>query len=193
MNRSGLLFVTGNTSKFYEASSVCKEFGIELTQTTADIDEIQHHDPITITKAKAESAFRAMGRPIVVNDSSWSIPAYNGFPGGYMKDVTSWLSTEDFIYLMKNKPDKRIILTETVVYMDEHNTEFFVYKRTGQLIDEPRGKSLPTFTRILVMDGEDMTVSQVFDQGNWEIIEERYKHWYDFARWYRNVYLSNAK
>ena len=193
MSKGQLLFVTGNASKFYEASKVCKEFDIDLMQMTADVDEMQHHDPVAITKAKAQSAFEAVGKPVVVNDSSWDIPAYNGFPGGYMKDVTRWFSTEDFIHLMKDKADRRIFLHETVVYMDEKNTEIFMHKRMGRLIEEPRGQSLPTFTRILEMEGEGMTVSEVFDQGEWEITEERYKHWYDFAKWYRDVYLSGAK
>lgn len=193
MSKKQLSFVTGNASKFYEASKVCNEFGIELIQTTADVDEMQHHDPVAITMAKAQSAFEATGSPVVVNDSSWDIPAYGGFPGGYMKDVTTWFSTDDFIHLMKNKSDKRIILHETVVYTDGQNTEIFIYKKAGKFIEKPRGNSLPTFARVLVMDGEDLTVSEVFDQGEWEITEERYKHWYDFAAWYRDVYLSDAK
>lgn len=193
MSTKQLLFVTGNSSKFYEASNVCKEFGIELAQMTADIDEMQHHDPVAITKAKAQSAFEAVGTPVVVNDSSWDIPAYGGFPGGYMKDVARWFSTEDFMHLMKDKSDKRIFLHETVVYTDGQNTEIFIYKKAGRFIEQPRGQSLPTFARLIEMDGEDQTVSEVFDQGEWEITPERYKHWYDFATWYRDVYLSNAK
>ena len=82
-----ITFVTGNSRKFEEASSVLQQYGVTVEQLQLDIDEIQHHDPLEITKAKACAAYQKAGRPVVVNDTSWKIPALNGFPGGYMKDV----------------------------------------------------------------------------------------------------------
>lgn len=183
---SNVLFATGNASKFYEASTICKGFDIMLEQGPIDIDEIQHHDSIKITEAKVKSAFDLLKCPVVVNDSSWSIPALGGFPGGYMKDVTAWLSTEDFQALMRDKEDKRIFLREVVAYYDGNDLNIFTHERTGYFLSEPQGKSLPSFARLVQMESDDKTISQIFDAGNWSTKKvDEYKHWYDFAGWYQ--------
>ena len=105
-----ITFITGNPYKLEEAKSVLKGYGIIVEPLQTNIDEIQHHDPLKITEAKVKSAYEKAGRPVVVNDSSWEIPALGGFPGGYMKDVANWFTAEDFLALMKDKNDRRIYI-----------------------------------------------------------------------------------
>lgn len=187
-----VLFVTGNANKFYEASTICATFDITLVQQEINLDEIQHHDAIEITKAKIDAAWSVTKKPTVVNDSSWNIPALGGFPGGYMKDVTAWLSTADFALLLSDKKDKRIFLHETVAYKDDTTTLFFTHNRLGHFVKKPAGQAPPTFARLVEMEGEGMTISQVFDRGNWQTsARDRYKHWYDFAQWY-NIYVDKG-
>lgn len=182
---SKILFATGNASKFYEASAICKKFDIELEQVAVDIDEIQHSDSVMITEAKVRAAYDAINQPVVVNDSSWEIPALGGFPGGYMKDITAWLQTEDFMALMASKSDKRILLKEYVAFYDGETLNVFTFERGGRFLDAPRGQSPPSFARLIQMDGDDMTISEIFDKGNWSTDNpDEYKHWYDFAAWY---------
>ena len=76
-------FATGNQRKIAEANAACKDFDIIIEPIQVDIYEIQHHDPLEVAKHKAHAAYRAAGEPVVVTDTSWSIPALNGFPGGY--------------------------------------------------------------------------------------------------------------
>ena len=185
-----LVFVTGNKNKFYEASSVCKSLGIDLEQVTVDAHEIQHDNHKKVTEEKAKSAYRILKRPVVVNDSHWSIPALGGFPGAYMKDVSGWLSTQDFLNLMRDKDDKRILLNECVAFYDGSTLQTFVHERVGHFVDYPKGKSDPSFVRVVEMEGEGMTVAEVLDMGNWEITNERYKHWYNFAMWYAKKYTE---
>jgi len=182
---SSLVFATGNDHKFYEGSNVLKTFGVTLEQRKIAVNEIQHHEPIEITKAKVRDIWNAIQEPLVVSDHSWNIPALGGFPGGYMKDITNWFSTDDFMLLMSDKVDKRIFLIEIVAYYDGKTMKVFENKRPGHFVDTPKGTSLPTFSRAVEMEGEGMTISQMFDKGNWDIdFPDRYKHWYDFGKWY---------
>ena len=181
-----LKFLTGNKHKFYEGSKVCSEFGIELEQAVADIDEIQHHDPIKITIQKVKSAYDALQCPVVVSDHSWEIPALGGFPGGYMKDMNGWLKSEDFLLLMKDKQDKRVFLHEVVAYYDGDTLKTFEHTRPGHFLDEPHGVSGPSFARVVEIEGDGMSISEVFGKGNWETKEEHQKAWYDFAKWFKN-------
>lgn len=178
-------FVTGNERKIQTAKSVLEKYNIDVVGVELDIDEIQHHEPINIGIAKARAAYEELQKPLVVNDSSWSIPALGGFPGGYMKDVMSWLSTDDFMALMKDKTDKRIFLHEVVVYIDKRGVQVFEALREGKFIDAPTGKSDPSFARLVKMDGNKETISQLFDQGKGRHINPaHYEHWTKFGSWY---------
>lgn len=179
-------FITGNPRKAEEAMAVLATYDITVEVMALDIDEIQHHDPLEITKAKARAAYQKAERPIVVNDVSWGIPALNGFPGGYMKDVAQWLTAEDFLRLMDGRHDRRIILHDVVMYYDGKDLESFVYNQPGVIIKSPRGDGL-SMNRIVVMDnGNDLTIAEEFmrrSQGA-SINPDAYQHWQSFARWF---------
>lgn len=182
-----LPFITGNNHKFYTASKVCEQFGVDLEQVEVDIDEIQHSDGVKVAEAKAKDAFETIKRPLVINDQFWSIPALGGFPGAYMKDVTHWLTTEDFLQLMKDKDDRSIYRDETVVYYDGADIKVFTHRRIGQFVLSPRGETKSSHGRVVEMEGEGgLTIAEVVDRGNWSVNSEQHKHWYDFAEWYKN-------
>ena len=183
---SGLqvLFVTGNQEKVREAAYACRDYDIDIIQKEVSVSEIQHHDPDEITRHKAFAAYEILGEPVVVNDSSWSIPALGGFPGGYMKDISGWLSTDDFARLMAGNKDKSIILTEVTAYFDGSEYRAFRYVRRGKFIDTPRGRSSPSFARLVVMEDDEVTISEMFDRGERTVDPRRYGHWRAFAEWY---------
>lgn len=181
-----IIFVTSNDEKIRDAKFALERYGLEVVKTPLHIDEIQHHEPVNIGLAKAQEAYAQLQKPLVINDSSWSIPALGGFPGGYMKDVTSWLTADDFLALMRDKSDKRILLHEVVVYIDENGSQVFEALREGVFVDEPAGESGPSFARIVKMEGDAITISQIFDQdGARNLDPERYMHWNKFGEWFK--------
>ena len=119
-----ILFATGNSRKIAEASRTLAAYDIEVEVIKIDIDEIQHFDPAEITKAKAT----------VASDSSWEIPALGGFPGGYMKDISAWLDTKDWLALMERHEDKTIYCHEHVAYFDGEELQHFVSTYEGVFI-----------------------------------------------------------
>ena len=135
-----IIFVTSNKRKIGEAKLGCDLFNIKIKPMRLTIDEIQSHNPISIAKKKAEAAFSKLNKPLVVTDTHWSIPALNGFPGGYMKDISEWFTSEDFINLINDKEDKRVSFTESIVYKDSAQSKIFSKEYWGSLVNRPRGK-----------------------------------------------------
>lgn len=183
-------FVTGSSRKVKEAKAVLRDYKITVKQLCLDIDEIQHHDPLAITKAKALAAFEKAGEPIVVNDTSWEIPALGGFPGGYMKDICQWFSTEDFLMLMRNKTDKTVMIHDVVVYYDGKTLQTFVDTQLGKFIDKPRGNDEYSHHPIIVMSGNnDRTIAEVFSaRRKGELAKaDNYGHWQKFGAWFTKV------
>lgn len=177
-----IIFATSNARKLGEARLACDDFGIKVDQLTLDIDEIQHHNPRQIAIRKAEDAFASCKKPVVVGDTSWNIPALNGFPGGYMKDVAEWFAIDDFLYLMENKKDRRISFIETIVFKDSKTTKVFSEEYWGEMTKKPRGIGNGNpIEYIAEFDGH--TIAERHDQKRFSHDPKDYV-WYKFAQWY---------
>ena len=181
-----IAFITGNPHKLEEAKSVLKDYDITIESLQFDIDEIQHYNPLEITKAKARAAYEKAGYPIVVNDSSWEIPALGGFPGGYMKDIANWFTAEDFLALMKDKNDRRIILHDVVAYFDGEQLKLFIYDQTGVFINESRGEGTSMNQVVSMEDSGGLTIAEEFAlrHDGAEINPDHFQHWQKFGEWF---------
>jgi len=178
-----IIFITGNERKIREARSSCDLFNIHVEPRSVFINEIQDHDPINITKQKARDAFNAIKEPLIVNDAFWSITALNGFPGGYMKDMTDWFKSIDFINLMKDKKDKSIIITDCTVYIDKNGTKVFSKEIPCEFVKKPKGKG-NAIERVVMFNGK--TLAEHHEDGD---LAEKPDEliYFDFAKWYSNL------
>lgn len=174
-----ILFVTGNKRKVAEAEDACKAFGIEIEQSVVEIDEIQSNEPTKISEHKAREAFEQLKAPLVVTDTFWSIPALNGFPGAYMKDVSGWYSPEDFLNLIESKEDKTIMFSENIVYIDQAEIKHFTKEFYGMIVP-PRGIG-ESIEQVAEFNG--LTLGEQRERGGFGHAAEDYV-WHDFATWY---------
>ena len=181
-----ITFATGNPRKIEEAAAVLKNYDIAVESLQLDIDEIQHHDPLKITEAKARTAYEKVGKPVVVNDSNWEVPALGGFPGGYMKDVANWFTAEDFLALMKDKNDRRIMLHDVVAYFDGEQLKLFISDQTGVFINEPRGEGTSMNQVVSMEDSGGLTIAEEFAlrHDGAEINPCHFQHWQKFGEWF---------
>lgn len=185
-------FATTSQQKALIAQTVCSEAGIELEQITLDIDEIQGEDPELIVKDKARRAYEELGKPVVVSDDSWNIPALNGFPRAYMKSINHWFSAPDFLRLMQGVKDRSVIIHQYLAYNDGKTTKIFKNDLRGQIIHEPQGKNHQSpSTEITMLDSDNgKTIAEVFERGK-DAVAARYKEgsdaWHQFIEWYRAV------
>ena len=175
-----ILFATGNDRKLGEAKLACDLFKIKVTQVTLAIDEIQSHDPVQISRHKADEAFRLVGQPVVITDTSWNFPALRGFPGGYMRDVAEWFTEDNFLNLMRGEQDRRVSFTETITYKDSSQTKVFSKEFWGVVVDKPRGGGISIEN---VVEFEGYTLGERRDQGRFSHKAEDYI-WYAFAEWF---------
>lgn len=121
-----VLFVTGNASKIDQAKEILDTYNIELTTDSLDVHEIQSAEPLEIVKQKVLATYEKLQKPLVVCDHFWEFNALHGWPGGYMKDMNSWLTEGDFINLMRGKTDRSVTLTEAIAYTtDGKHIEIF--------------------------------------------------------------------
>lgn len=180
-----VLFATGNSRKIKEASDTLNPLGITVTPVSVSTDEIQHHDPKEITNAKARAAYEALGKSVVVQDTSWEIPALGGFPGGYMKDVSNWFAPEDWVALMARHEDKTIYCHEHIAYYDGEQLQHFSHRYEGKFVDSPRGTVAEdeSFEALVVLYG-DKTMAEQLESGDIASAGDVLEHWQQFGDWY---------
>lgn len=180
-----LVFSTGNTSKYSYALDVCSQYGIGLTQSSQEIDEIQGEDEAKIALDKAAKAYDLLQRPVIVTDDSWAIPGLGGFPGAYMKSINHWFRPEDFINLTQPLTDRRIFLTVCLAYKDAAHSKLFIQKQEGVLLAKPKGSHGPAAAKIIAMLGDDgLSIAEVHDKELNTADREYAKIWHEFAQWF---------
>lgn len=175
-----IYFITGNARKVGEAKLACEPAGIEVVQRQVEIDEIQSTRPGAISIDKAEKAYNLAKKPLVVTDSFWRIPALNGFPGAYMKDVANWFSSEDFLSLTEKKENKKIFFSENITYKDAKTIKQFTQEYEGIIVAEPRGTGNSIEN---VAEFEGFTLGERREQGGYSHRPEDYV-WSDFVEWF---------
>lgn len=179
-------FATGNDRKIAEARRTFEKYAIICEPIAVEIDEIQHSDPAEITKAKARAAYRVLRQPVVVQDTSWDIPALGGFPGGYMKDVTRWWRAQDWVAIMAPHKDRRIFCLEHVAYFDGDSLHHFEARYEGYFVDSPRGSATASnsFEQCISLNDSE-TLAEMNDRGDFASASDESRHWEFFAQWYQ--------
>lgn len=178
-----LHYVTGNKNKFENAKNFFSIHDIQIKQFPISIAEIQDSDPIKVAKHKAKQAWEELRTPLFVNDASWSIPALGGFPGPFMKYINEWFQPVDFINIMRGKQDRRIILTDTIVYVDGDVIQTFTNKHEGFILESIDSREFRHPTDVVVsLSNDRLSIAEKIASGT-QIIEEEEKVWMDFAKW----------
>src|SRR3989344_5245592 len=78
----GIVFVTGNKAKVLETGEILKT---KLQIADIELDEIQELDEEKIAYHKLEQAYYKIKKPVIIDDVSLHIDAWDGFPGPFIK------------------------------------------------------------------------------------------------------------
>lgn len=177
-----LVFVTSNLGKFAEAEKVAQQYDIVLRMKTLELVEIQNNNPQAVVQAKAKAAYQELKCPLVVHDSSWAIPALNGFPGAYMHDVANWFAPEDWLSLMHEHLDRAIEVSENVTYYDGNMLKTFQHCQRGYFVNVPRGRSGNSLDKVVTM-AAGKTIAECHD-ANIKSNSVALRVWEEFFDWY---------
>ena len=100
--------------------------------------------------------------------------------------VVGWFTAEDFLALMKDKNDRRIILHDVVAYFDGEQLKLFIYDQTGVFINEPRGEGTSMNQVVSMEDSGGLTIAEEFAlrRNGAEINPAHFQHWQKFGEWF---------
>ena len=130
--------VTSNTNK---AREVAEFFGglLDVCHVPLEIPELRSDDVAEISRQKAQYAFDHLLTPLIVDDTSFSIDALNGFPGPYAAYVLHSIGNEGILKIMQDVKNRNAHFTTVIAFADEHGVRHFPGTIHGRIITVPRG------------------------------------------------------
>ena len=117
-----IIFATANSGKIASLRKALDKAGlrdIEIDARVLDVIEPQADSCEEVAVSKAKQAYKLLGEPVLVDDSSFHITALGGFPGVYAKYMNDTLGAEGIIDFMKDKADRSAYFAGVLVYVDE--------------------------------------------------------------------------
>lgn len=161
-----ILFITGNNKKVEEVRAIT---GLNVSAKKLDILEIQSLDVEEVAKAKALAAFRAVGRPVIVDDTGMSIDALGGLPGALVAWFLDSLQPTGILRLMANEKNRKASVSTCIAYADETGVSTFTGTIQGTIAILPRGENGFGYDPIFIPDGCDKTYSEMTTEEKNEI------------------------
>lgn len=183
-----LKYITSNKDKINSARRNLSPLGVEFAEQTLDLIEIQSDSLVKIAIHKARQAYEILKEPLFVSDHGWIIPALNGFPGAYMKQMNQWLSSQDFLNLMKGHEDRRVIKVEVICYIDSKHVKHFRAEIPGKFVDKIEGEGIAAM-RVISLHPSGKTVAECIEEDVNSY--ESNPIWEEFANWYKQNILKN--
>ena len=136
-----IVLITGNAGKAEEVSRYLK---IPIEHQSLDLNEIQSLDLEEIVKDKASRAFKEIGKPVLVEDVSFTFHSLGKLPGPLIKWFQKELENEGLCRLIDGKD--RSCKQRCV-------TDFMMGKRSAFLVVLCWGRLLILHAVIIVLGG----------------------------------------
>ncbi len=162
----GLVFVTSNAGKAREASAF---LGRPVAARDVDLPEIQSLDFREVARSKAIVAARALGVPVLVEDSGLAVAGWGGFPGPLTKWITAGvLGQEGLAKMLDGFSDRGAEAVSVLAVARPGDREADVTVAEGRVAGaialHPRGTNGFGWDVLFLPEGETRTFAEMDDE-----------------------------
>lgn len=133
-----LAVVTSSPNKAREVAAYFAGI-LEVEHVPLECPEFRHTEIAEIARGKAEFAYRALSRPLIVDDTGFFIDALGGFPGPCAAYVQDTIGNEGILRLMEGVADRSAHFETVIAFADEDGIRTFQGVLHGAIV-EPRGE-----------------------------------------------------
>ena len=115
-----------------------------------------------IAEWSAVWASQRLNSPVVVTDAGYNIEALNGFPGPFIKYVNEWFSAEDYLNLMRDKLNRRVVARDCLAYCrPDEKPVSFCRSRLGVLAVQPGRPDGSPIDQLFIPEGYTVPISEI--------------------------------
>jgi non-canonical purine NTP pyrophosphatase (RdgB/HAM1 family) len=133
-----IAFVTSSDHKHREAQAI---LGVALERVALDLPEPQGLDVEAVARTKAHLAFKALGRPVLVEDTSLELAALGGFPGPLIRWLLESAGVAAIPRLLDSFPTRAARARCVALVFDGERERLGVGCVEGEIAAAPRGAS----------------------------------------------------
>ncbi len=152
------LFATSNKNKLREFEHI---LGTKLRQADLSLSEAQAIDVEEVIGEKARSAYRLVGKPVLVEDTGLYIAAWNSFPGALVKWLLSAVGRTGIIRMLAMEKNREAFAKTAVGFYDGMEVHIFIGKVRGSIPNAARGESGFGWDPIFVPRGHSKTFAEL--------------------------------
>ena len=150
--------VTGNSKKAKEIEAL---IGAPVESASLDIKEIQSLSVGEVAREKAFAAYRALGVPVVVDDTGMNIAALGGLPGALVFWFLDTIGPEGILHLMRESEDRRASVSTCIAYCEGPDVQLFEGIIEGTVSTEIRGTNGFGYDPIFIPNGQSKTYAEM--------------------------------
>ncbi len=158
MKLSKITVVTGNKAK---AKEIGRILGHSVEIVDLDLEEIQDLDLEKVAKHKLQQAFEILKKPVIIDDVSFEVEAWNSFPGPLIKWILKAGGPDLLIKMMEGQKNRSATARLAIGFHDGKNEYIFFGETKGVIANEVRDDNGFGFDRLFIPEGYDMTYSEL--------------------------------
>ncbi len=182
--KNPIWFLTQNTNKFREASSILVPFNVRLRRLNRAKVELQDPSPESIARFALVSALKNQTRPILVEDSGLFIESLHGFPGPYSSFVYDTIGLEGILDVLRRERTRKAYFQSTVAFGSQSiKPRLFTGIVTGRISKTIVGKTGFGYDPIFIPDGSTKTFGETSLSFK-NVKSHRARAFQRFARWF---------
>ncbi len=136
-------FVTHNSSKYEEASSIAKEYNMLVKWYDHEYEELQEDSLEIIAQRSCSRVIQEKPELKALNffleDAGLFIEALNGFPGPYSAYAFKTINNDGILKLMEGKENRRAYFKSVIAFHNGKSIETFTGITKGSIIHSTIG------------------------------------------------------
>lgn len=152
-----ITFITGNLHKLKQVQTYLT---YPMEHIKLDLTEIQSTDPLEVARHKAEEAYKQLGKPVLVEDTSLTFHALGKLPGTFIKHFLDEIGNEKMCRMLDPFDDRSATAWIIFTYHDGENIHIFDWKQPGRITKNPRGEGFG-WNPIFMPEGYDQTFAEM--------------------------------
>jgi non-canonical purine NTP pyrophosphatase (RdgB/HAM1 family) len=155
-----ITFVTGNKDKVRETEQILK---IPLEVADIDLDEIQELDLEKVALHKLGQAYEKIQKPVMIDDVSVVIHAWNNFPGPLIKWVlkSSNGTPQMLLKMLEKETNRAATATLAIGFCDGIVSKLFLGEIHGVIGYEIRGENGFGWDKVFIPNGFEKTLADM--------------------------------
>ncbi len=186
-----IYFVSSNVWKYRELRQALDRHGILLKFRSAKLPEPQSDSLDYIALEKGKFAFKAISKPVLIEDDGLFIYNLHGFPGPYSSYVFKTIGNTGILRLLSTSKDRSASFISILVYIDGDVTKRFFGKIDGRISLKAKGVGWG-YDPIFIPSGSKKSFGQLGKEKT--SISHRALAVISFVKWYhRNKSIAESR